>query len=422
MLIATRTRSRSSVHFIDEIDEPHHRHTSRSPSRHSSVEEVIASRPRSYSRRHRPIYLDGAADTQPNDARCNLGGGEETGDSTNKEEYTGSPEPLGNYKASRCRRSPSSAFVNVQTPVTFKEAHLALKSSLSASTTSSNVSHLAQYAKDSQDHNRSSDKTEATSDAADSSNLNDRARVAFADYGYEIDSQFPSPPSVNFAVPAHRQPQSLSPLRIPILHVSRKFLHDAHDLRDMGICSPIHSSKREFYTGPRQSSYDCLFHDIDPFSSQESNQDPETPPTSLTSSMQRPAAIEPVTITADDPGHPDHFAYLLSSAQIVPTSDPKRDKEPQQEKVGQPSYESQSVTPLKSRDPTCYEYAMAGSTVSSLDGRVEEAERSSETEVNLVTADSVASIIEDSAEKVNEEIYYHERSPWCKNPSTQHIR
>ena len=362
-------RSRSSVHFVDEFDEPYHRRRPPSRSRHSSVEEVVASRPRSYSRCRRPVYVDGAADTQTDDARWHPSSAEEHFEPSMSvgEKGSGSSKPLEDSTASGYRRSPSSASVKVLPPT-----------------------------------------------AAEVSNLNDRARITFADYSYEVDFQFPSPPPVLFSVPVHRQRRSLSPLHIPTTPIPRNSRHDDRGRPHIEVYSPAHNSNEGSTPIHQQAFYERSMYSSDPLSHPESNQDPGTPRTSITSSVPRPVAPETATMTADDPNHPDHLAYLLSSAQIVPSSDRKGSAGAQEDHTGRMAYHSQTVTPRCNNCPSYCEYVKAGLIVLNSDGGVEEAQRF-ETEVDPSTANRLASNEDDNFEDVDQEFYYHERLPGYKS-------
>ena len=106
---------------------------------------------------------------------------------------------------------------------------------------------------------------------------------------YEVDSQFPSPPKVTYSRPAE----------------------------------PVVMS-REAPSFRKSSSDEALEEDEGSTGSYDWQDDP---PTALTSPSiqydeQRSGNDQATALSPEDPGHPDHFVYLMSSGQIVPSEDP----------------------------------------------------------------------------------------------------
>ena len=260
MLILNRARSRSSVHFVDELEEPHYRRRPRTLSRHSSEEEIIESRPRSDSRRRRrrrPVYFDGAADTQRDgisaDRACSK---EEVQNTAGNGGKMGIAHPMQGPMKSVCRRSSSIASKEFSPPITTNQAQLAVNSSPSASRASSYASHYARFEKRSQPLDSPSNGSFMPLNVSEAWRLTDRARVAFADPGYEVDSQFPSPPSVTFAVPVTRPSRSPSPLHVRTAPVPTNTRYSERVRRHTEPFNPAYSNDGVFTAVPRQTSYE----------------------------------------------------------------------------------------------------------------------------------------------------------------------
>ena len=168
-----------------------------------------------------------------------------------------------------------------------------------------------------------SDRPNDLSNATSSLDLNDKARIAFEDYSYELDSQFPSPPPVNLAIPLHRQSRSLSPLRLPPKPLSR--IQSRRDLASPHFQTyrPSYSSYEDSTAVPVQKFYGPIVDSKTSLSAQCRILYPDTPPTSVTSSEYKRATPDMAWTVAGDPSqpnHPDHLAFLLSTVRITPAS------------------------------------------------------------------------------------------------------
>lgn len=232
------------------------------------------------------------------------------------------------------------------------------------------------------------------SDLANSPDFNNRARTAFEDYSYDVDSQFPSPPPVNYAVPTHYQSGSLSPLRLPPRSLSK-----ISSCRDLSSCrirkySPTFDSNRESTTAICQNRGQHIPDRSLSSDAKNSIECPDNPPTSVTSSEYKPRTPEATITTANNPEHPDHLAYLLSTAHIAPHFDHESF-----EGLRSNSFNEIPTVWTHDHDQSYSDYDNASPNIINFDGGIEEPEESYRPKKDLGIANHWANSSDDITEK-----------------------
>ena len=358
------------MRFVDELERPYHGHRRRRLSRYSSKEEIVVSTPssRGYSHGRRPVYYDGPADAQSDDLRRTTLKEEEGDVSVNSRgKESRSKESLEVSQMSKPSRNTHPTSITSDSHATrnmIKSAPILLAKS--SSRPFSAMLHSFPTL------DGLYERPNGRSDATDTCRLNNRGLVASEDYGYEVDSQFPSPPLVHFAVPVHQRSQSLSPLRLPPRPRSRMPAQ-----RD--LCSNRAAEYKPEYvsdgpstavSGPGSSG--IVLDSAASFDARESAWYPDTPPTSVTSSEHKTATLEVPSTTAEDPEHPDHLAYLLSTTHIAPCPDHGNNAGTKQHSAENLSSESSSTIWHPNRDRSYSDYDNASINTINLDGGTEE--------------------------------------------------
>lgn len=358
MLISYRRRTRSSVHFVDHLEEPRYHRRPRSLIRHSSVEILESRTPHtSRLRRRRPLYYDGAADTQINGIYSDLDGA--------KEEEANAADCVETIAVPAKSPKPTTPDEPISL-FTANHTHSPAELSRSTSRFSSNEGHHAQVKKQSPRFDGHSDKLHISSSGPKTSRLTDRVRVAFADPGYEVDSQIPSPPSVTYAAPILRPSRTLSPLYVYDIRSPGKTYSIGCGCCHTEPLSPAYSDAGD--SSPvscRKMSYERVRPNSEPLSPPDTDQDPGYPFTSYASATPGPTDV---TSMVDNPDHPDHLAFLLSTAQLSQDPEQENFRKTHREEDERVNSATSFVSRSPDSEPCYYEHTKIGSLVSNLDG------------------------------------------------------
>lgn len=409
MLTSTRARSRSSVHFVDEHEGKYYHRRPRSSSRHSSVEGTMGSRPRSYSRRRRrPLYCDGADDTQTDGNNADRDNAKEELKNTRSHgENEDRADPLQRAMKSGTRRTTSGAADQLLSNSMLGQTCLPAVLSRSASDVFSAGNVHAGVGKQSQGVNGRCRDFQPSLSADHTRKLPDRARVGFVDPGYDVDSQLPSPP-VSFAVPALRSTSTPSPLPFRTMPFPKMRTRESvRSRRYTEPPSPAYSNDGVFTAVPRQGSYERVPHNSEPLSPADSNQDSKQSLISIAPIISKLTRVDVSAATADSPDHPDHLAYLLSTAQIAHSPERKVYGGVQENMDERMSYTTPVLDSFEDCVPSCHEYTKSGSFFSSLD-RGSEVARSCKAGFRVSTAEEPASSMDKISSHSNKDFYCEE--------------
>ena len=351
------------MHFVDELEIPRYNRRPRSLSRHSSVEAVIESRPRSYSRRRRPLYYDGATDSRIDGIKTiQFEAMDEIPSAQLDKRSAGEAGPLQRPVTSEDRHTTSGTPREYLAPKTIDRTTLLAEAPRCVSNDSyARIGHAGLGGKHYTLNGHT--KTPASSqNIGQNWRLIERARAAFSEPAYEVDPQFPSPPPVTFAVPVPRSTRTTSALPVhaksprPVGTRPRRRTHQYSE-----PLSPAYSNGGLFTAVPRQAWHSCIHQSSRPLSPPDSNEENEVSPASLVSPGQILSCDQAAAKIAENPNHPDHLAYLLSTAQLSDSAAPEAYPE-----VANEHQKRQSVSPDNDQIPEYHKYTAPGSTIPSL--------------------------------------------------------
>ena len=281
------------------------------------MEAVLESRPRSYSRRRRHLYYDGAAESQKDSTYADDDAAEEQarsgrGHGQVKDIAAPSAQPM--TLESRCIKNRSSNESLTLSP--FGQYQVSAKSSISGSNKFLPKYGDARLEQQHFDLNGHSQNRILSSSGASSRGPTGRARAVSAQPGYEVDSQYPSAPSVTYASPSP-QFTSISP------SLSERTISPPSDYvpQHQRRCyseplSPACSNDGVTNANAHQNSFEGVSYNSQlptpPYSYRHVNKSSLSPipPESKRNEIK---VSKPMI---DSPNHPDHLAYLLSQARF----------------------------------------------------------------------------------------------------------
>ena len=206
------------------------------------MEEIMASRPRSFQHVRPSSFFNGTRDNPTESSGESQANGKDGPKAqADDEEKITSPEPTEKLKMPERQYGSSSAATKIHPAIATDETYHASKSSRSTTRASDYAPSEQRFQPSSHAFGDPSDSSDVPSRSRDPADLNNWARRVYASCDWEVDSEFPSPPHVTFAVPTSARSRSPSPLRFPMTAISGRPTYSRRGQRSTYPITPADS-------------------------------------------------------------------------------------------------------------------------------------------------------------------------------------